>query len=523
MKGLIAFVLCALTVAMSVGHGVSERPILADNQLYFFMTERCASGTPPHVSQMEVKTQLPTLIGGAAIALGRMVGADDVHAGRFASVLAVAAAAVFGWLLVLEVTGGSTAASLVGAAAIFSIYGLFMEAAAGFQPKVFMVAFLLAAHLFCAQRKALLTGVAGACAFLCWQPAGLVLGACGLAFLLDRRSTWASIARTVAGALLVFGAYEAWFAWNGALEAQLTQEWLLAFGAPHKPKEWAESVWFVITEAQTFRPRPNGLPSMFVAATVLLWLGLLFSPRRALAVLRERPGAVAFWIAAHIATAFTLFDHQAHPDMLLVQPYFAVACGIASGWLFGSILRFRGGTGVVAVVATALVLCGLLDARSDVSRASGGRTGLEAQRAMGRLVSLYYDHRGSVWALGSVHLLALNHHDNWTSVGNVGHETSQLDMKTYRPLRDGQMPEIIISGRGLRPGYNTWLPVEYTDITPVPMAAARIRVFSRRSADQPGFAKATAPKAAKGPQPTKPPAPRPKVVPAPATTPQHGT
>jgi hypothetical protein len=550
MKLLVALAICAITAAMAAGYGVATRPILADNQLYFFQTERCASGVPPHVSHMEVKTQLPSLIGGASIAIGRLAGIDDVHAGRVATVTAAALATIFGWLLVLELAAGSLAASrgaalagslgaargaalagslaasrgaalagslgaargaalaasLVGAAAIFSIYGLFAEASSGFQPKVYVVAFLLAAHLVCAQRRYLLTGITGACAFLCWQPAGLVLASCGLAFLLDRRTSWRSLFVTVAGALLAFGVYEAYFAITGGLREQIEQEWLLAFGAPHKDKGWAEGVWFFVTEAQAFRHRPNGLPSVFLAVTALLWLGVLARPRRTFDALRERPGLVAFWIAAHIASAFTLYDHQAHPDMLLVQPYFAVACGIGAGWVFALLGRARAGAVLVGVAAIVFVGLGLHDAYNDVARARGGRTGLEAQRAMGRLVSMYYDHRGSVWALGSVHLIGFNRRDNWTSVGNVGHESSQIDMKTYRPLRDGVMPEIIISGRGLRPGASGWLAAEYVDITPVTLAAARIRVFSRKSDDQPGFGRTTAPRGAPGPKPTPKPA-----------------
>ncbi len=579
MKLVVALVLAAITVTMAVGYGVATRPILADNQLYFFQTERCASGVPPHVSHMEVKTQLPSMIGGASIAAGRLFGIDDVHSGRFASVTAAAIAAILGWLLVLELAAGAVAASrgeigdgsrfagdsraeleaaearrpelpasaagtplaklpfatvaasLVGAAAIFSIYGFFAEASTGFQPKVYMVVFLFAAHLACAQRRYLLTGLAGACAFLCWQPAGLILASCGLALLLDRRTSWRSLFVTVGGALLAFALYETYFALAGGLREQLQQEWLLAFGAPHKDKGVAEAVWFFVTEAQAFRDRPNGLPSAFLAVTALVWLGSLARPRRTFEALRERPGLVAFWVAAHIASAFTLYDHQAHPDMLLVQPYFAVACGIGASWLFavlgrvgagavrdGAALagseqvavpgRGRAGAVLIGVLTIGFVGIGLNDARSDVGRAMGGRFGLDAQRAMGRLVSMYYDHRGSVWALGSVHLLALNRRDNWTNVGNVGHETSQLDMKTYRPLRGDKMPEIIISGRGLRPGASGWLSAEYVDITPVPLAAARIRVFSRRSDDQPGFARGTAPKAAPGPKPTKPPPPK---------------
>jgi hypothetical protein len=537
MKAIVALVICAITLAMAMGYGVATRPILADNQLYFFQTERCASGVPPHVSHMEVKTQLPSMLGGASIAIGRRLGVDDVHAGRAATVTSAALATVFGWLLVLELALGTlaasrggvaastrpllgglpfpaVAASFVGIAAIFSIYGLFAEASSGFQPKVYMVAFLMLAHLGCARRRYLLTGIAGMGAFLCWQPAGLVLASCGLALLLDRRTSWRSLFVVAGGALVALASYETYFWLAGGLKEQLTQEWLLAFGAPHKDKVWSEAVWFFATEAQAFRDRPNGLPSVYAAVVALMLVGAIVRPRRTLEALRERPGLVAFWTAALIASAFTLYDHQAHPDMLLVQPYFAVACGIGASWLFTVLSRVRAGRPVTAVLALAFVALGLNDARSDVRRALGGTHGLEQQRAMGRLVSMYYDHRGSVWALGSVHLLALNRRDNWTNVGNVGHETSQLDMKQYRPLRDGVMPEIIISGRGLRPGGGGWLSAEYIDITPVPLAGARIRVFSRKSDDQPGFGRTTAPKGAPGPKATPKPASKPATAPA---------
>lgn len=545
MKALVSLILCAITVAMVVGYGVATRPVLADNQLYFFQTERCASGVPPHVSHMEVKTQLPSMLGGATIAAGRLVGIDDVYSGRFSCVVAAALAAIFGWLLVLQLAaqamrwrgsnngdsssgesdsvsratasaaGGlaphladrpsfaAIAASLAGAAAVFSIFGLFSEAATGFQPKVYVVMFLLAAHLACAERRYFLCGIAGMCSFLCWQPSGLVLASCGLALLLDRRTTWKSLFTTIGGALLAFALYELYFAVTGGLDAQLLQEWVLAFGAPHKGKGAEEAIWFVLTEAQAYSNWPHGLPATFVAVAALMWLGALVRPRRTWRAIREEPGLVAFWVAAHIAVAFTLYDHQAHPDMLLVQPYFAVACGIGAGWVFSVLARAgRAAVPAIALVGTVFVSLGLHDAWHDVTHSWGGRTGLEEQRAQGHLVSMYFDHRGSVWVLGSVQLLALNHRDNWTPVGNVGHETQQFDMKAYRPLRDGVMPEIIISGRGLRPGGNGWLNAEYVDITPVPLASSRIRVFSRKSDDQPGFAKTSAPKGNPGPKPT---------------------
>src|SRR5205085_5180905 len=123
----------------------------------------------------------------------------------------------------------------------------FLEAATGFQPKLFMVMFLVAAHYACARRWPFACGFLSVCAFFCWQPAALVSAACGTATLLDRRSSWRSVGAMIAGGLVALCAYEGWFAWHGALEAQIHQE-LLAFGSSHKPVDFAESLWFVVTE-----------------------------------------------------------------------------------------------------------------------------------------------------------------------------------------------------------------------------------------------------------------------------------
>jgi len=504
---LITTLLCTIAVAMAGAQSVAGRPVTGDNQLYFFMTERCASGTPPHLSQMEVKTQLSTLIGGAVLAAGRLAGADDIAAGRAASVTAAALVAVFAWLLAAELTASASAA-LVAGAATFMLHGVFVEAAIGFQPKLFMAVFLLAAHLYCAQRRPFGSGVAAMCAFLCWQPSAVVLAGCGLATLLDRRGSWRAAARLAAGALLALLAYEAWFALNGAIAEQLHQEWVLAFGAHHDPIDWQESLWFLLTEARGSHAGPHATPTLFAATAALLWLAMLARPSRTLAALRERPGAVAFWISAHLAVAFTVYDHQAHPDLLLVQPYFVVACGIAFGWLAALLRRVPAGGFVTALAAALLVAFALGEARRDVMHRNNAERGLDAQLAQGRLVDLYHDHRGSVWILGPVHLLALNHLDNWVPVGNVGHETHELDMKAYRPLRDGKMPEVILAGRGLRPGMAGWLVAEYVDVTPQPLAKDRIRVFIRRLGPGSGFDIGSSPKPARGPLPARRP-PRP--------------
>ena len=47
MRALVATLLAAMAVAMCIGYGARTRPILADDQLYFFMAERCASAAWP--------------------------------------------------------------------------------------------------------------------------------------------------------------------------------------------------------------------------------------------------------------------------------------------------------------------------------------------------------------------------------------------------------------------------------------------------------------------------------------------
>ena len=520
MKILAAAVLAALTFAMAAGHGFLTRPILADDQLYFYMTERFASGVPPHVAHLEVKTQLPTIIGGTALKIGRAIGVDDVTAGRTANTAAAALCVILMWLIARELTR-IEAAGAVAAMGAFVLYGLYLEAAVGFQPKIYMMMFMLGAHLACAWRRPLLCGFLAMCGFLCWQPAALVLAACGLATLLDRGSTWRSVFRLTGGAIAAFVLYELFFALQGALGPQIHQE-LLAFGSERKPINLKESFWFLLTEARGFERYPHVLPTIFFATTAIMLVASLVRPSRTVETIRSRPGLVAFWIAALLATAFTIADHQAHPDMLLVQPYFAIATGIAAGWLFSPMLRAPSGKIGVAVVIAAFAFYVQRQARIDVGHSMfSPMTGIAEQRREASYLELYFDHRGSVWVLGSVHLLGLLQRENWTPVGNFGRETADIDTKTWRPLRDGKMPEIIVAGRGLRPGFQSWLNQEYIDITPAVFARDRIRVFSRRLGTGSGFDKGSAPKSAPPPSSVRRPPPRPAAQGA--ATPARGT
>src|SRR5262245_17270267 len=100
---VVALPICAL------GYRVTRTPIAIDNQTFFYMAERAASGVPPHVSVINHKQALAHLLSAAAIAAGRHFGIDDVYAARTLSI-AVGATTVAGTCaLALRLIGSNPA------------------------------------------------------------------------------------------------------------------------------------------------------------------------------------------------------------------------------------------------------------------------------------------------------------------------------------------------------------------------------------------------------------------------------
>lgn len=499
----LRLLLVALAAAGALGicglYDVPGRPVLADNQIFFFLSQRASEGVPPHVSIADPKTQASVLVNAAAMALGRVAGVAELLSFRLVSVAVVAMAIVFAFLLAGQLVGArregsgdpdqvdswTLVAGLFAVAGMFTVDGLFLEGASGGRPHVFVAGFAMVAHYLLARRREVAAGAAAAFAFLCWQPSAVVLGALGLALLLSRERPIRRAFRLTGGALAVALLYESYFVLQGVLAVQLDQEFVLPLGSIHKVTALADSVWFVLTDARPWRTTPRALPAAFLAALAVTWLSALLNPRRALATLRERPGTSAFWIAVHVAFPFTVYEHQAHPDLLLVQPYYAVAVAVVTTGILRSLSRtevpgrlLRGMAWSVAAVAIAY---GLDAARGGARAFGGGGGSLAEQKLAAAALSFYREQYGSVWVLGAVHLLALEGEENWTGIGFFWDDLDRrIDTKTWRPLRDGRMPEVIVTGRGLVPGNAGWRQAEYVEETPVFLRVQRIRVFFRK-------------------------------------------
>lgn len=468
------------------------RPLKADNQLYFFMAERAASGVPPHVSHVDSKNQLGVLVTAAAIAAGRAVGVDDVVASRVVSIAAAAGAVALAAELA-TLLAGSAAAGHVAALALLATRGFAEHAAAGNNVKIYMMAFLLLAHVAMAggrgDKRLVAAGMAAGAAFLCWQPALLVVAAVAFEALVSRGGGLRAALVVAASAAAPVAAYELYFAVHGVLGEQVRQSYVMTLGSVHHPRRLWPSLLFVLTEGRGGARPLRVVPMLSVVFALAAAARLVAAPRRALAALAATPGGWSFVLAGAGATAFTLYDHQGIPDLFFPDPYFAVACGLLAVAAANAVSRLAGGgrgsgpAGAwAAAVAAALALALGLQMRGDADGRATGPYDLGDQRRLAEGLERDGRRLGSIWAYDAVHLLALVHLDNHVPYGLFWDDVrSVMDVERYRPLDDGWMPGIIVHSGDAPPGSAAYLGSEYVEATDPAFAAQALRVWHRRA------------------------------------------
>ena len=252
--------LFALTVAVCVWvYQPRLAPITLDNQTFFYIAERAASGVPPHLSVVNHKQALSHLLSGAAIYVGRIYGADDVMAGRALSIFACAALVALTAVLGKLLTRSTNVAAFAGLLMLVYMQ-LLRQAVMGFRPHLYATLFMVAALVAYARNRERTAGACATAAFLCWQPAvGAAMGiaAASLTDAFPRRL----LVRLAAGALLVVVPYEAYFIATGALGAQIYQSWTMAsYGALDKVPGFWETVRFLLASDMNGRWGGNILP-----------------------------------------------------------------------------------------------------------------------------------------------------------------------------------------------------------------------------------------------------------------------
>ena len=446
--------------------GTYDMPLLSDNQHYFFIAERAASGVPPHVSQFDPKNALGMLIPAAAIRAGRLLGVDDLLASRIVSVAAGALAVALVWPLTRRVTGSRTAA-WIASAAMLSLNRFLLLAAMGSQPKIFLVLFVVASLLLVSTRRWGLGGLMAGAAFLCWQPAAALIAVGALALLLGGAGGRA-VASFLAAAAASFVGYEAYFLYHGVLTEQLAQAYLFPLQYMERPPTALRPVlrragW--VLGASQGVTLWSVVPLLFLAWLAWLWSGWWRRSSGVAHQMADRPDRIYFALGAHAAFANCLLSYQGFPDRFLLDPFMA----IAAAWLVVIVLdrvtnasiavQVRRAVPVVSLLALlVLAVCGHWNYR-DIR-------GLSEQRklaaAVGRLLDVGY----SVYAVGCTHLLAYNHADNFTPYGFFFRGVAEsLQVSTggrgYRPLRDGKLPDVMLISRGTYLEEQPWFATEY--------------------------------------------------------------
>jgi len=461
----------------------AERAVYADDQLYFYVAERAASGVPPHVSLVDHKHQLAPLISAASMAIGRLFGADDVLAGRVPSI--VLAAAVVPMLCMLgEALTGSFAAGVAAAACALTLKMFFIEAATGFRPQLFMTFFAVAALLAYARGWRAGAGALAACSFLCWQPAVVIGAGLVAAAIFERRPVW-SARRIVVGGLAVLLAYEAYFALNGAFREQIYQSYFMGKGL--KIPAFTNTVMFFMRgDPSEGGWRPDALfAGIFLSAIAGTWLWALVRPHDAWAAWKSSAAWRAVLVAAHGAVLFTFLDHQAYPDRFFVLPYVALTAACLVAVVPARVARMPA-RAIASIVLSAWTIS-FVPRLIRASNLSG--SALQDQRSVAHLLVEISDLRGGgLWVVGRPDLLALEHRTNWNGFGMLLDEhvreyarRASRSRGAYRPVRNGKMPEIVLAARVVARKHLPWLFKEYDRVVLDEFASLRGQLFIKKS------------------------------------------
>ena len=466
------------------------RGFWGDNVLYFFVAERVASGVPPHISLVDHKHALSSLISGAAIAVGRLSGLDDVVALRIVSIIAASAAVALIWRYAFKLWASEFAAH-AGALTLLIHAPFLAQAAMGARPKVFMVPFIVAALLAAATRKPARSGAHAMAAFLCWQPAGLLFPALGAPALLGRER-FRTVLMMALGAFVVFVFYELYFVGTGHLGTQLYQSFVMA-GAGDRidPPEFFKALRFVAGDFHGANWLMRLAGPLFLVVLAGGWIALLFNARR----LRDEACQTqcGLLLAATGSVAFTFLDFQAFPDRFFVEPFVALGVGAAAYVLTLLVsrranrfprtdqrqwLRVAGvGLAMLAIVVTVT---------GTLPRRGAPKHGLTAQRDLGGKLAELSEHESSIWVLGALHLLAFAKLPNASPFGLlldpmvVDYMERVSRAPSYAPFTWRQRPKLVFVRRTSLGRKAPWVLKGYRRVEWPSFNKEGVRVYVRR-------------------------------------------
>lgn len=333
---VIPLVLLFAALLIQFAYDPLNRPLTGDPGIFAYISRLAADGLAPHQAVFNEQSSLTYLLGGAAMALGRVVQLPDLLAFRLLS-MAVAALVV---MLTYPVGRALAHERLVGLGAaliMLGYQGFLRRAAIALEPKSLMVLFGLATLLLLSKRQWGWAGLTAAAAGLALQPGwGYLLVVLLLAAVQGGRGAarLKALAASLLGAGAVLALYAGYYAVHGALGDMLRQ----TFIAPliMHPVTRRSLVQRVLDPVLDYR---RGYPNQIIFGVMALggWLSglvwLLPAPRRAVYYLFQNRRTAGTLLAAHGYALYLMVDFQNFPDWLPLMPFIAI---LAAAFLFAS-------------------------------------------------------------------------------------------------------------------------------------------------------------------------------------------
>ncbi|MFH1416247.1 MAG: DolP-mannose mannosyltransferase [Elusimicrobiota bacterium] len=504
---LFFFVFSILLALMSGGY---KLPLLYDNQHYFYMSERVASGVPPHISHFDPKTALTAMISGSVIFLGRIIGLNDLYSAVTVSLSVMGAIVGLIWIVTYYLTGNKRASSFA-AFSMLSYFGFVLQGAMGSRPKIFMILFMLLCYLFFFRKKYSYAGLFAGCAYMCWQPALIVFMSLLISVgLSDRNRIKKNIIKTAAGFFAVVILYELYFIFAGAIREQMLQEYyfIVKYMRTGEKESFGEALKRIRSIWVFGVGKFNFLPLTLLYAAVMhtyaairnktldpqLYSAKLHIGKAGKAGGKLRGGVIRKsgmnWFFIYLTMLGFMFffwsDHQGYPDVLMILPFVA----IMSGWsvehlsmiLSGKLSRaFRYLPHNIAVMIL------LVQIFSGLSKIIPPYT-LKQQYELAADVKQLNERYGDIYSIGCTHLLAFNRYDNWLNYGFFfrGVDAFIRDSsggRQFTPEKNGIWPNVILLSREIPEGIEKWLG-RYTDITTELFLRNEIRVFLLKNTEK---------------------------------------
>lgn len=457
---------------------ILRMPLRGDNGMYFFVSERVASGGVPYQCHFDPKTSLSLLITGLVIAGGRLFDVPDIISARLFYLFLLGFAAAVSWLTVWRLSH-SRRASTFAALGLFSSPGFVSLTIMSCRPKSFVVVFVFLAMLAFFHRKHLLSALFISLGFLCWQPVFMFLPVLVvLTFLRERK--FGSILAVLVIASIPIVLYEFYFALMGNFSQQIEQAFIYpyTFMSGDHLGVFAHFRRFVRSWSVAFGPY-NILNLAFPLGVVVIVYTVIRRFREGM-ITERTENCLFLLLSTCLAFSFTLYSHQGFPDLFLVLPFVVIISALAFD-TFVEVLSRREKR-VLPRIALVIISCMLIFPTVRASIVIEYQFTLADQLELAEEVGDYIDDGLSVYAIGCTQLLAFNHVDNWLNDGYFSNTVNDYqEAKTggeiFLPKKNGEWPSIILLS-GTRPrNSEKWLRKRYIDITTDKFSHQKIRIF----------------------------------------------